>query len=456
MITAFARRARSWCSVLAVLAGLYASSHGCTGSPAPRVSTSAPPAGAPAADGVGDEPVDLSITFDPRVTGENGWVKLPRQIPLDLLGDVGASILDVTAERLPLPQDDPMRGRWLEVMLGRAALADTSLIIDEATLCSPAVLVAVQKARPRRLLLSIPGGISARAVSCLRALPAPRLYLAGCLYRSHRQNACDGDAELDALAADELVRQRVRGLAASLGPRAIASLGKLPVLEYLALSPGRAAALALFDLLPFDELSRVRYLAAEGENASGRVIDGRAARFVGQLHTLRWNGELSRPIPAPCRLERVSASALGADDVAALAACTRLKELSTDTARFDSAEPLAGFAELERLHLRHWKADDLARLTRLGKLRGLSLPASAARDFSFVASMRDLTAVDLSQTSLGGLDAFSKLASLEDLDVGFTAVADLSPLRSLTRLARLDLHETKVVDITVVAQLTSL
>lgn len=272
--------------------------------------------------------MDLSTTFDPRITGENGWVKLPRPIPLDLLGDAGASILDVTADRLPLPQDDPMRGRWLEVMLGRAALADTSLVIDEATLCSPPLLAAVQKAHPRRLLLSIPGGITVRAVSCLRALPTPRLYLAGCLYCSHRQNACDGGAELDALASDEIVRQRVRGLAASLGPRAIGKLGKLPLLEYLALSPGPSAAtIPLFDLLPFDELPRVRYLAAAGENAGGHAMDGRASRFVGHLHTLRWNGELSLPIPAPCQLERVSADALRAGDVVALAACTRLKEL---------------------------------------------------------------------------------------------------------------------------------
>lgn len=62
------------------------------------------------------------------------------------------------------------------------AVADTSLILDEATLCSPPLLAAVRKARPRPLLLSIQGGITARTVSCLRALPTPRLYLAGCLY----------------------------------------------------------------------------------------------------------------------------------------------------------------------------------------------------------------------------------------------------------------------------------
>ena len=455
--------ARSCTAALALILGLCASSQGCTSSPATKASPAGaaakalPTASAPAPDDVSDGPVDLSITFDPRVSGENGWVKLPRPITLDMLGDAGASMLDVTADRIPLPPDDPMRGRLLEIMLGRAALADTSLIADEAALCSPALLAAIQKVRPRRLLLSFPGGITARMVSCLRALPTRRLYLAGCLYRSHRQNACDGDAEIDAITADDIVRQRVRGFAASPTLRAVRKLGKLPLLEYLALSPGRSdVSLPLFDLLPFDHLPHVRYLAAEGENADGEAMDGRAARFVGHLHTLRWNGRLTVPIPEPCQLERMSADVLRESDVVALAACTRLKELSSDTAEFDSAEPLVGFVELERLHLRHWKADNLALLAGLGKLRSLSLPASRARDWSFVASMRSLTDIDLSQTSLRSLAAFDKMTALECLDVDFTAVADLSPVRALTRLERLRLHETKVVDISVVAQLTSL
>lgn len=438
---------------------------GCKGAPGPAASSPVQGGAAQseAAPGSSDQTtpaaaVDLSITFDPRFSGNIGWVELPKAVPLHRVGSPGAAILDISAGRSPFRPGDPDRARWLKAVLALAPLAHTSLLADEESLCSKELAEVVAKARPSRLLLAMEGGLSPKSVGCLRSLRADRFYLAGCLYRDHRPDACDGDAELSALASDEALRPRVRGLAVSLSKvDSVKTLGRLSELEYLALSPGRGAPdEALFDALPFNELNHVRYLEASGENHHASAFTPDGLRFIGRLHTLRWYGDIDGPIPAPCALERISFDRMRTRDVEALAACQALKELSSDGAEVESAEPVARLSALKRLHLRHFKAESAAPLAGLRDLRALSLPASKVLDFNFISSMPGLLEVDLSQTSLSSLDPLRVLSALDDLDVGFTAVRDLSPLSSLTKLRRLDLHETKVVDITPIARLTSL
>lgn len=405
--------------------------------PAPRPDGDRPPA--PAALGPA---VDLDITFHPGMTTNIGWAQLPDVLPMQFVGAPGALVVRADSGRLFAPA------------LRQAPLAQTSLVVDTAALCSDALRDAVAHARPERLLIAVRGGLDPAAVACLRELEAPRLYLAGCLHRPHRPNpGCDGDAELAALLVDDDVKTRVRGLALSVTPAAAPRLGELTHLEYLALVPGAGepGSLPLVDLRPLSASSQLRFLdiRALGESV---VVD---PRVLARLHTLRSGMELFGPLPADCALRRVSSSRLGDRDVEALRPCGQLEELTTDAARFASAAPLARWTGLRRLHLRHWRARDLGPLAELSALEQLSLPSSDATDFDVVARLPALRSLDLSQTALADLGPVRGLAALERLDVGFTAVRDLSPLRGLP-LITLDLHHTRVEDIRPLATLTRL
>ncbi|MFO0761984.1 MAG: hypothetical protein U0359_36425 [Byssovorax sp.] len=423
---------------------------------------SSPPIGTVPPPPVEESPVDLSITYHPGFSGNVGWIKPAKPIPLDLLGNVGSTILDLSTKRTYLAEDAPERAAWLDAVLSQAPIADTSLLADEPALCSPSLRDAIDKAHPARLLVSIDeyGTLTPKALACIGALRTERLYLTGCLYRDHRDNACDGNAELSAILADESVRPKVRGLALSLsGREAVQSLEKLPDLEYLALSPGRGEKSyesAPVESLPFHALPHLRYLEASGENGSARLFHPAAPAFFAHLHTVRWHGQLDFPLPSPCTLSRASFDHLRREDVAALAACTSLRELSTDSTDLPSIEPIAHFPALAHLHLRHCKAEDLSPLARLRELQVLSLPGARARDFSFVAGMKQLVEIDLSQSPIQSLAPMRDLTALRVLDVGFAPVSDLSPIAALTSLERLDLHETKVTDLGPIARLTAL
>ena len=410
---------------------------------------------APATNAGGDDPTsDLAITFHPGVTGHVGWAKLPKPLPLYFLGEPGALIIRADGDGRDPSQDELFAGQ-----LARAALADTSIEVNERSLCSPMLLDAVGRARPSRLLISIEGGLTPRGAACLAALPVERIYFTGCLYRSHRRDdTCDGDAELATILSVEPLRARVRGLAVSLSRGdSVKALAKLPELELLAIVSGRKAQDgAHFHALPFADLSHVRYL--DITNWLGEVtVVHEALPFIAQLHTLRWSGArfAGQKLPA-CALRRVSAERLNDDELQALAPCADLRELSSDQADISSAESLARWTRLQRLHLRHLRVRDLAPLAKLTNLELLSLPASKAQEFRFVAALTNLREVDLSQTELADVSIVARLTRLESLEVGFTGVRDLSPLRRLATLVVLDAHATNVVDVAPLAGLTAL
>ncbi|MGB1017388.1 MAG: hypothetical protein ACPG4T_24845, partial [Nannocystaceae bacterium] len=208
-------------------------------------------------------------------------------------------------------------------------LADTSLVVQESTLCSDELREAVETQQPRRLLLNIKWGLSATGVTCLNALAVPRLYLTGCLYRSHRkEDQCDGDAELAAIIAESDLRGRVFGLAVSLSKsQSVQDLGKLPMLEYLAIVTGRDAQPdANLNALPFDALANVRYFDITNWTSSSWGVAAEQ-KFLARLHTLRWNGSLKQPLAA-CQLQRLSDGRFEDEDAVALAGCSQLVELS--------------------------------------------------------------------------------------------------------------------------------
>ncbi|MFO0579957.1 MAG: leucine-rich repeat domain-containing protein [Polyangia bacterium] len=285
-------------------------------------------------------------------------------------------------------------------------------------------------------------------------LRAPRLYVAGCLPQGSHRETCHGDAELAALSASDTVRSRIVGLAVDIAAKAsLARLEAFPGLRLLALSTrGREVS----PDLPLSVLPRLRYLDLAGWQGdvpgSGMLLP-----LFRQLRTLRWPASLRGPVPVPCQLERVSGP-LTEDGARALAACSRLRELSSDQLefRFTSAEPIAALRHLERLHLRHFRATELAALAGLVELRRLSLSASAAADFDFLARLPRLESLDLSQSKLSSLAALAHATGLRELDVGFTDVSDLAPLRALTGLVRLRLHHTQAVDLGPLAALRGL
>lgn len=447
------------CRLFTVLAlsGLLCGA-GCTPARAPATGDAAPksgatsraPAAAPQDDDASD--ADLAITFVPDFLHDAGWTRPAEPIPLELLGGAGPTI-----RALADASDELLNRLTLErlgIELTHARLDETSLILSERALCSRELSAAVERARPRRLLLSIQSGLTPRAVACLAGLRAQRLYVAGCLPQGSHRETCRGDAELAALAASDAVRPRIVGLAVDVAATdSLAQLAAFPMLRLLALSTRSRAATAD---LPLSVLPQLRHLDLAGWQ--GDVPgNGQLLPLLRQLRTLRWPASLRGPVPQPCRLERVS-GALTEDGARALAACSRLRELSSDQLefRFTSAEPIAALRHLERLHLRHWKATELAALAGLVELRRLSLSASAAADFGFLAQLPRLESVDLSQSKLSSLTALAGARGLKELDVGFTGVSDLSPLRALTGLTRLRLHDTQVVDIAPLAALRTL
>lgn len=400
--------------------------------------------------------VDLQIAFHPGLTTNIGWAKLPEPIPLHMLGNLGANVVDGAAFRAgtKLEEYELMAFR---LSLARANLAETSLVVQESTLCSDELREAVETQQPRRLLLNIKWGLSATGVTCLNALAVPRLYLTGCLYRSHRkEDQCDGDAELAAIVAESGLRGRVFGLAVSLSKsQSVQDLGKLPMLEYLAIVTGRDAQPdANLNALPFDALANVRYFDITNWTSSSWGVAAEQ-KFLARLHTLRWNGSLKQPLAA-CQLQRLSDGRFEDEDALALAGCSQLVELSSDGASLESIAPLTALSALERLHLRHLRVDNLDRLTELKNLRALDLNAAKAKDFSFLAKLTKLERIDLSQTEVTSLEMLSRLTSLTELELTFAPVTNLAPLEHLTNLVKLHVGHTGISDLSIVAKLPAL
>ncbi len=430
---------------------------GC-GGPAAHVqpTVSAQPADARPADA----PSRLQISFHPGFTHNLGWSVLDEEVPLDALGSPRVKHVNARFGEARAGWAESLRSGFAR-QLSVLPLADTSLSLDEEAVCGTELREAVRQQEPTRLLIAIEGGINKRVVSCLSKLGAAPIFLRGCLHRPHRRNdVCDGDAELRALADSAEMRERVQGLAASLSTvAAVMQLGALPNLEYLALVSGRdPEGLADFHAVPWHQLKQLRFLDIKQwqPNESVRPIGPHAMAAIARLDTLRWNGDFLAPLPSSCRLRRLSDSRLGDRDVQALAACTQLHHVSTDDVGDVRASSLAQLTKLRRLHLRHWRVTDLTPLARLRELRRLSLPGSKASDFSVLGSLDKLEWVDLSQSGLETLDAFEGQAALSRLDVGFTKVSNLTPLAGCASLHRLDLHDTGVEDIAVLGKLRQL
>jgi len=413
-----------------------------------------PPAPPPSNDA---NTLDLQIAFHPGMTTNIGWAKLSELVPLHMLGNPGAEVIDGAAYTA---------GRELKEYeltnfsrsLARADLSQTSLVVQESTLCSDDLREAVEKQQPRRVLINIKWGLTATGVACLNALAVPRLYLTGCLYRSHRkEQQCDGDAELAAIVAESDLRERVFGLAVSLSKkRSGQDLAKLPMLEYLAVVTGHDAEPgANLDALPFDALAHVRYLDITNWTNTSWGLYAAQQKFLARLHTLRWNSTLRQPL-VDCELRRLSAGKFGDEDALALADCSNLVELSSDSVSLQSIAPLTALSALERLHLRHLDVENLERLAELENLRALSLNAAKAKDFSFLAKLTKLERIDLSQTAVASLEMLRRLTSLTHLELTFAPVTSLAPLEHLTNLVKLNIGHTGVSDLSIVAKLSSL
>ncbi len=228
--------------------------------------------------------------------------------------------------------------------------------------------------------------------------------------------------------------------------------GQFPALEYLAIASGREPELgARFAELPFEALAQLRYLDISSWTDEQRVWGGPdELRFMGHLHTLRWQGEMSAPLRA-CQLRRLSSARVKDEDLKALATCSQLVELATDSADIESTAALTAFTRLERLHLRHVRAQDLA--PGQAHRCASSVSRRAKRPTSASSPSFPSSATSTCPRPLSRPDTFAHLRHLRRLDVGFTKVADLTPLRALGTLVDLDLHQTQVVDIAPLARL---
>lgn len=392
--------------------------------------------------------LDLSISFHPDFSGNDGWLLTPAPLPLDTLGNNGAEVFRFKKE-LEATETDPLLSQLYRERFSRVDLETTSLVFDGADLCAPLFVDAVKARRPRHLLLSVEGSLTDSGVACLSALRVPALYVTGCLFRGYRNGSwCDGDAEIARLTADSFLRTSIRGLAASVSSvAALTKIGELENLEYLALARGSNPDSSLgFVSLPYEKLRSVRFLDVSSFDLDAFTLGPYARKFVGQLEVLKWHGELDEPLDA-CAMRRLGTPLRDAAELERWGACTKLVWLHADSAGLESAAPLARFTELEWLHMTYCPADDLSPLRSLLKLRDLDLGGARARDFSFLASMISLRSLDVSQTALEDLGVVSGLTGLEVLDVSFDAVSDVTPLAGLKRLRKLELAHTQVSDI---------
>ena len=200
------------------------------------------------------------------------------------------------------------------------ALASTpwlSVILPHQRLCEPALRDGLASVAPSQLLLRIEGDPSPQEWSCLEGLAPPDLYLALCPDDGTTLWQCDGDAQLEALAARPGLRARVRALAVGLGePRHWASLAAFPRLAMLTVRgpivrtpPGLEAQRALCAL---PELAYVDLLDASQPGSNPRLpVECALGLETYEAWRLldddpEW-GIPPTPVPGsvPCRLRRV-------------------------------------------------------------------------------------------------------------------------------------------------------
>ena len=156
---------------------------------------------------------DLAITFVPDFLHDEGWTRPAEPIPLEMLGGGGPHIRALMSGSSELL--DRLTLERLGLELARARLDDTSLILDERSLCSRELAAAVERARPGRLLVSIRDGLTPRAVACLatlRAQMAPPVALSA---------GPGADTVLNRLHATQWLREAGAAAWASQDPRAL-------------------------------------------------------------------------------------------------------------------------------------------------------------------------------------------------------------------------------------------
>jgi hypothetical protein len=180
-------------------------------------------------------------------------------------------------------------GRFAAIIAAGVPLRDRSLIARPADLCAPAFGQVIAQMKPDRLLLRITGGLGPEGVDCLRRVPVPALYLALCPDDGTTIWACDGDAELVALAAAPGLLGRIRGLAIGFGERK--SWALLARLEHLE-----------------DLLVRGPVLGGDGtavDVAALATMCGRSDLAVLDLFDAQNLGR-NFPLPADCAYQRVT------------------------------------------------------------------------------------------------------------------------------------------------------
>lgn len=178
--------------------------------PSPSAESAAPPSSdagptptAAPAPGRPDLTWDKSVGWEPRPVFPPGVTSIERREGIDYLN------LDYFA------WDDPEQHR---VMIDAVLLhpqrdfSTTSIIIPAERLCAPTLARALAGLSTPQLLVRVEDDPTDAQWDCLQGLGTGDLYLGLCPNVLPRFWRCDGDAQLDALAARPRLRERVVGL----------------------------------------------------------------------------------------------------------------------------------------------------------------------------------------------------------------------------------------------------
>ena len=156
------------------------------------------------------------------------------------------------------------------------------------------------------------------------------------------------------------------------------------------------------------------------------------------------------------KLNKLSLSNLGIQDIAALSSCHQLRRLNLRATRVSDLGPLSKLTALQGLNLSGTKIVDLGPLSKLTVLEWLSLVGTGVVDLGPLSRLTGLESLYLDSTKIVDLSPLSKLTRLKILDLDNTKVVDLGPLSKLTALKTLYLNRANVGDLVPLSKLTAL
>ena len=145
------------------------------------------------------------------------------------------------------------------------------------------------------------------------------------------------------------------------------------------------------------------------------------------------------------------------DDISAVQALTRLRELNLSENSVSSLDALIGLNNLEILEVRANRISRVDELRALVALRSLDISSNRIRDLESIGEIEKLQTLNVSNNRLDYIDGIGRAKNLEHLDInGNDFIDDLSPLKESYELRSLNFSQNEVSDLRPLAGLVHL